>query len=274
MKYWLIAKWCACLCEHNLRPYLGLIVQILGWLLRWMYPTLQWRHNEPNGVSSLFAQLLVQAQIKENIKAPHHWPLCEERSPLNSPHLVYQRPCSNAETVSIWCRHHRQMYIIRKGTNTHERFRKWSYISWHDMSHWFHISWWHRHFFPHCWLFLGKKTHNRTSDRTLLLERRTCWKESSFPRFETQYNLHIAMAEDDKETDLAIIRRQWPNSNMAIEWMSSSVFPISTIFINKSLRIRYFPTEWKSALVKHLLKKLGFQIFLITFFKTYCRLVM
>ena len=26
--------------------------------------------------SILFAQLLVQVQIKENIKAPRHWPLC------------------------------------------------------------------------------------------------------------------------------------------------------------------------------------------------------
>ena len=41
--------------------------------------TLPWRHHEHHGVSSpasrLFAHPFVQAQIKENFKAPHHWPL-------------------------------------------------------------------------------------------------------------------------------------------------------------------------------------------------------
>ena len=54
--------------------------------------TLQWRHNERDGVSNhrrleclpnhlaspLFTQPFVQAQIKENIKAPHHWLLWGE----------------------------------------------------------------------------------------------------------------------------------------------------------------------------------------------------
>ena len=45
--------------------------------------SLQWYHNECNGVSNhwpspLFAQLLVQAQFKENIKALSHWALCGE----------------------------------------------------------------------------------------------------------------------------------------------------------------------------------------------------
>ena len=38
----------------------------------------RWRLKSP--ASPLFTQLLVQVQIKENIKAPHHWPLCEEFS--------------------------------------------------------------------------------------------------------------------------------------------------------------------------------------------------
>ena len=45
------------------------------------HPPLQWCHNERDGVSSpvspLFDQPLVQAQIKENINAPRHWPLCQ-----------------------------------------------------------------------------------------------------------------------------------------------------------------------------------------------------
>ena len=45
--------------------------------------SLQWRHNVHDGVSNhrlshMFDQLLLQAQIKENIKAPRHWPLCGE----------------------------------------------------------------------------------------------------------------------------------------------------------------------------------------------------
>ena len=43
---------------------------------------LQWCHNECDGLkslaSSLFAQLFVQAEIEENIKAPYHWPLWGE----------------------------------------------------------------------------------------------------------------------------------------------------------------------------------------------------
>ena len=36
----------------------------------------RWRINSP--ASPLFIQLFIRAQIKENIKAPRHWPLCGE----------------------------------------------------------------------------------------------------------------------------------------------------------------------------------------------------
>ena len=45
---------------------------------------LQWRHNGRDVVSikspasRLFTQPFIRAQIKENIKAPRHWPLCGE----------------------------------------------------------------------------------------------------------------------------------------------------------------------------------------------------
>ena len=41
---------------------------------------LQWRHNGrlKTPASPLFTQPFIQAQIKENIKAPRHWPLCGE----------------------------------------------------------------------------------------------------------------------------------------------------------------------------------------------------
>ena len=41
--------------------------------------TLQWRHNEHDGVSNTsLTQAFIQAQIKENIKAPRHWLLWGE----------------------------------------------------------------------------------------------------------------------------------------------------------------------------------------------------
>ena len=45
----------------------------------------RWRLKSP--ASGLFTQLFIQVQIKENIKAPHHWPLCGEfTGDVNSPH--------------------------------------------------------------------------------------------------------------------------------------------------------------------------------------------
>ena len=53
----------------------------------------EWRLKSPT--SPLFTQPFVQAQIKENIKAPRYWPFVRG----------IQR-ASNAENVSIWWRHH------------------------------------------------------------------------------------------------------------------------------------------------------------------------
>ena len=43
---------------------------------------LQWRHNGRNSLKTpvlrLFTQPFIQTQIKENIKARRHWPLCGE----------------------------------------------------------------------------------------------------------------------------------------------------------------------------------------------------
>ena len=50
-------------------------------LTKWQTP-LQWRHNGRWRLKlpalRLFTQPFIQAQIKENIKAPRHWPLCGE----------------------------------------------------------------------------------------------------------------------------------------------------------------------------------------------------
>ena len=57
----------------------------------------RWSLKSP--ASRLFTQPFVQAQIKESIKAPRHWPLWGE---------LPTQITNNAENVSIWWRHHEQ----------------------------------------------------------------------------------------------------------------------------------------------------------------------
>ena len=61
----------------------------------------RWRLKSP--AAWLFTQSFIQAQIKENIKAPRHWLLCGEFSGTGE--FPAQR-ASIAENVSIWWRHH------------------------------------------------------------------------------------------------------------------------------------------------------------------------
>ena len=63
--------------------------------------------------SQLFAQPFIQAQIKENVKAPRHGPLYFVRGIHRSPmtgEFPSQRP-SNAENVSSGWRHHGILYV-------------------------------------------------------------------------------------------------------------------------------------------------------------------
>ena len=60
-----------------------------------------WRLRSP--ASRLFTQPFIQTQIKENIKAPRHWPLNGEFTRTGE--FPAQRD-SYAEYVSIWWRHH------------------------------------------------------------------------------------------------------------------------------------------------------------------------
>ena len=46
---------------------------------------------------------VIQVQIKENIKAPRHWPLCGE---VTGHGEFPAQMASNAENVFIWWRHH------------------------------------------------------------------------------------------------------------------------------------------------------------------------
>ena len=57
--------------------------------------------------------MFIQAQIKENIKAPRHWPLCGN-SPVTGEFLA-QMAC-NAENVSIWWRHHDASNFIEESS--------------------------------------------------------------------------------------------------------------------------------------------------------------
>ena len=56
----------------------------------------RWRLKSP--ASPLFAQPFIQAQIKENIKAPRHWALCGEYS-------LHKWPITR-KVFCIWWRHH------------------------------------------------------------------------------------------------------------------------------------------------------------------------
>ena len=73
----------------------SLVITVTSSWARWRFKSL---------ASRLFTQLFVQAHIKENIKAPRHWPLCGEFTGFTS-EFPAQR-ASNAENVSIWWRHH------------------------------------------------------------------------------------------------------------------------------------------------------------------------
>ena len=72
-----------------------------------IHSALQWRHNDHDRVSIHqphgCLQPFIQTQIKENIKAPRHWPLCGEFTGVGefpAQWAIY------AENVSIWWRHH------------------------------------------------------------------------------------------------------------------------------------------------------------------------
>ena len=62
--------------------------------------TLQWRHNGrwrlKSPTSSVFTQPFIQAQIKEDIKAPCHWPLCGEFTGDRS------IPCTKGQERGKW----------------------------------------------------------------------------------------------------------------------------------------------------------------------------
>ena len=85
--------------------------------------TSQWtRYRLKSPASPLFTEPFIRAQIKENIKAPRHWPLCVEFTGTGE---FPAQMASNAENVSIWWRHH--VYI--NDVMTWKRFtRYWPFV--------------------------------------------------------------------------------------------------------------------------------------------------
>ena len=67
--------------------------------------------GHPAPASPLFTQPFIQAKIKENIKAPRHWPLCKE---FTGDGEFPAQMASNAKDVSIWWRHHGQTGFVPK----------------------------------------------------------------------------------------------------------------------------------------------------------------
>ena len=82
----------------------GIYMMILSWIIGIVLSTLQWCHNQrfPNHQPyDCLLNCLFKAQIKENIKAPRHWPLWGE-----FPGEFPAQRASTAENVSISWRHH------------------------------------------------------------------------------------------------------------------------------------------------------------------------
>ena len=88
------------------RPHSVLSIKALQWnnfcwTLKCRKGWARWCPKSP--ASRLFTQPFIQAQIKENIKAPRHWPLWG-KSPVTG-EFSAQRS-SYGEYVFIWWRHH------------------------------------------------------------------------------------------------------------------------------------------------------------------------
>ena len=82
--------------------------------------SLQWRHNGSDSVSNhqphdCLLRRFFQTQIKENIKAPRHWPLCRE---FTRDRWFPTQMASNMKNVSIWWRYH--VYVSIFGTGRKE----------------------------------------------------------------------------------------------------------------------------------------------------------
>ena len=87
-------------------PYLDYHGVIAIKIQKHIIVTSQWaRCGLTSPASRLFTLPFIQVQIKEDIKAPHHWPLCG---------WIPAQMASNAENDSIWWSHHDLLYWVDK----------------------------------------------------------------------------------------------------------------------------------------------------------------
>ena len=92
-----------------------------------LYGTLRWaRYRLKSPASRLFTQSFIQAQIKEHIKAPRHWPLCPrgiKPGPVNSPHKgpVTRKMCP-FDDVIMYTVHHLSHSKSRYGNSAGKTF--------------------------------------------------------------------------------------------------------------------------------------------------------
>ena len=101
--------------------------------------TLQWRHNERDGVSyhqphDCLLHRLLKPQIKENTKAPRHWYLVRgiPRSPVNSPHKgPATRKMFPFDDVIMTCLPTNGTNVIPHSQVTHIYGRVWSSLTYH-----------------------------------------------------------------------------------------------------------------------------------------------
>ena len=107
-------------CSHRVLYECVAVHKIITVTLWWAWLRLK------SPASRLFTQPLIQAQIKENIKAPRHWPLYGEFTGTGE--FPTQR-ASNAENVSIWWRHH----VVSNGqivnTSTQHVIHNWTHLN-------------------------------------------------------------------------------------------------------------------------------------------------
>ena len=87
----------------------------------------RWRLKLP--VSRFFTHVFIQTQIKENVKAPRHWPLWGKFTG----EFPIQR-ASNAEKASIWWRHHVVLVLACQIISFAQAFTKCQKNTLHDVN--------------------------------------------------------------------------------------------------------------------------------------------
>ena len=108
-----------------------------GFYFHWTFilTNAQWRHNGPDDVWKspalrLFTPPFIQAQIKENIKAPRHWPLCGEFTGdrwIPRTKGQYRGKCFHLMTSSCW-KISEYIFMVHVAFGLHGCTR-WRYLS-------------------------------------------------------------------------------------------------------------------------------------------------